>query len=447
MKLEPIKPIEGLQDPWAIGFYLLQKMQEQHGFYNNGRFFVAQDGVYIEYTHDELLRAILYMLQSKATQSKISLIIERLRIDLTAEVPNMPTVIPFRSGFYDVDVMDFVPSTSFLITNRQTQYMPFKYDGKALPVKWLTFLGEVFKGDEDAIQKERCLQEFFGYCFLRGQNFHKALVLYGAGGNGKSVILDVLAAVVPRTSRLEWSELGDQRSTERLIDSWLNVSTEIAYKDTNGTTGFKKAIAGEPLAVNPKYKTAFEFTPFAKFAFATNGLPHIDDPSQGVFRRLIVLVLNNSFVGRENWNLTSELIAEASGIFNWAMQGAKRLLQQGAFTEVPSNILELAEYRMSINSLQSFVQEELAMKQGDEVGFADFYRMYATYCHETGNKPFARNKIRALIKQMGLKLEVIQMRTNERIIRAQVDFYAPKSRSDEKMPLNGTTLEDNDLPF
>jgi putative DNA primase/helicase len=437
MNLDPIKPIDGMQDPWAISCYLLQKMEEQQAFYNAGRFFVAQGGQYHEYPHDELLKACLYMLQSKASQSKLTMITERLRVDLAKDVPTLPSVVPFKNGFFDLDVMDFIPNTSFLVNNRQHQFLPFNYDGKRMPVKWLGFLGEVFKGDEDRIQKEQCLQEFFGYCFLRGHNFHKALVLYGAGGNGKSVILDILAEMVPRTSRLEWGELGDQRSTERLIDSWLNLSTEIAYKETTGTTGFKKAIAGEPLAVNPKYRTPFEFKPFAKFAFATNGLPHVDDPSQGVFRRLIVLTLNNSFVGRENWGLTDELKEELAGIFNWAMIGAKRLVEQKGFTEVPSNILELAEYRMSINSLQSFCEEELTMREGDEMGFADFYRAYTTYCHETGNKPFARNKIRALIKTMGLPLVVMQTRTNERVVRAMVDFYSHKKAKEEP----------KDLPF
>jgi len=150
-----------------------------------------------------------------------------------------------------------------------------------------------------------------------------------------------------------------------------------------------------------------------------------------------VLTLNNSFVGRENWGLTDELKAELAGIFNWAMIGAKRLVEQKGFTEVPSNILELAEYRMSINSLQSFCEEELTMREGDEMGFADFYRAYTTYCHETGNKPFARNKIRALIKTMGLPLVVMQTRTNERVVRAMVDFYSHKKAKEEP----------KDLPF
>jgi hypothetical protein len=43
----------------------------------------------------------------------------------------------------------------------------------------------------------------------------------------------------------------------------------------------------------------------------------------------MVLSLNNSFVGRENWGLTAELLKEMPGIIQWAMQrGLTRLHKQ-----------------------------------------------------------------------------------------------------------------------
>jgi putative DNA primase/helicase len=189
-------------------------------------------------------------------------------------------------------------------------------------------------------------------------------VLYGDGGNGKSVILDVLGAMVPYHTRLEWHELNEQRNLERLSGSWVNIATEISYKDNTGTTGFKKAVAGEMLTANPKYKKPFDFRPYAKFAFATNGLPMVDDVSNGVFRRLMVLSLNNSFVGRENWGLTAELLKEMPGIIQWACNGLTRLRSQRHFTEVPSNLIELQEFRRAINSLQSFYDESVSMYEG-----------------------------------------------------------------------------------
>jgi len=144
--------------------------------------------------------------------------------------------------------------------------------------------------------------------------------------------------------------------------------------------------------------------------------------SNGVFRRLIILNMNNSFVGREDWTLTDKLRKEIPYIFSWAMVGAKRLMDQRNFTHVPSNVAELQEYRRAINSLQSFHDEELCMRQGEQLPFNDFYSKYQEFCGQTGNRPFARNKIRALIKQLGLKIEMYKSSGNLRMIRAMEDI-------------------------
>jgi P4 family phage/plasmid primase-like protien len=414
-----IPSIDNLTDPWDVGNYLLLQFQQGEGFYINGRFYLKEDGLYRVIGVRELALVIMKCLKNKANQSAINLITERLSIELESKIEADPKVIAFTNGVYDLDIEDFVEG---LQGRSVYQYMPFKYDASMPPVRWLKFLDDVFDGDEDAEQKKKCLQEFFGYCFLKDVNYHKALVLYGDGANGKSVILDVLGDMMPVVSRLEWSELSDQRNLGKLSDSWLNLCTEITYRDTNSTTGFKKAVAGEMMTANEKYQKPYDFRCFAKFVFATNGLPMTDDVSNGVFRRLIIINMNNSFMGREDWALTDKLRKEIPYIFSWAMQGARRLIDSRSFTYVPSNAAELKEYRRAINSLQSFYDEDLCMREGDEIPFNDFYTKYQEFCGQTGNRPFARNKIRALIRQLGLPLDVVSSMGNNRGIKAMQDI-------------------------
>ena len=427
-----IPAIDNLTDPWEVGTYLLMQMQNAEGFYTNGRFYMRDEkGLYRELKARDLSLIIMKCLKKKANQSAINLITERLSIELERDVNTDQRIIAFTNGVYDLDVEQFIEG----LGGRDVyQYMPFEFNDSMPPVRWLNFLDDVFEGDDDAEQKKQCLQEFFGYCFLKDVNYHKALVLYGDGANGKSVILDILSDMMPVVSRLEWSELSDQRNLGKLSDSWLNVCTEITYRDTNSTTGFKKAVAGEVMTANEKYQKPYDFRCFAKFVFATNGLPMTDDVSNGVFRRLIILNMNNSFVGREDWTLTDKLRKEIPYIFAWAMVGAKRLLEQRNFTHVPSNTAELQEYRRAINSLQSFHDEELCMRQSEELPFNDFYSKYQEFCGQTGNRPFARNKIRALIKQLGLNIEMYVSSGNLRMIRATQDINYDTSRT-------------NDLPF
>ncbi len=125
-------------------------------------------------------------------------------------------IIPFANGYTDQQGL-FISSPKNRIEYKQTDVIPHEYDILAVPEKWLKFLDDVFDGDDDKDQKIAVIQEWFGYCMDRSLNLHKALVLYGDGGNGKSVILDVLAAIFPHITRLEWHELNEQRNLERLL--------------------------------------------------------------------------------------------------------------------------------------------------------------------------------------------------------------------------------------
>ena len=408
-----MEAIDGITDPYTAALWVEEQMKD--GFYTNGRFFVPNGNEYREVTLSELQILCFDLLKSKGSQAKAQYIIDYLATKLN-HIGEVNKMVPFSQGYWSNGAYHYDPS--YKIRERITDALPHDYDALALPVKWLEFISEVFKGDEDAQQKEMLIQEWFGYCLDRSLNLHKALVLYGDGGNGKSVILDVLAAMVPNHTRLEWHELNEQRNLERLAGSWVNIATEISYKDNTGTTGFKKAVAMETLTANPKYKKPFDFKPFAKFAFATNGLPMVDDVSNGVFRRLMVISLNNSFVGRENWNLTNELLKEMPGIIQWAITGLNRLHKNRAFTIVPSNITELQEYRRAVNSMQSFYDESVSMYEGQTVSFSEFYRSYTAYCLETSNRPFARNKVRSIVNQLGLKLMVYTGADNVRMVKA-----------------------------
>jgi len=406
-----LEAIDGITDPWECGNYILK--QFENGFTHNGRFFVYNKDRYIEVEHEALELLILRILKEKATQAKINLIIDRVRYELPKYKPHNK-YLAFTDGYLDPLTCTFKRGK---VEAHVYEFMPFDYDSTAQPAAWYEFLDQVFDGDDDKDQKILLLQEYFGYCLMRDINLHKALMLYGSGGNGKSVICDILEAFMPQSTHLEWSELGEQRGLERLAGSWLNVSTEISYKENSASTGFKKVVANETITANPKYKKPFDFKPFCKLIFASNGVPQTESDS-GVFRRLIILSLNNSFVGKEDWDLTARLMKELPGIFNWAVVGAARLRGLRTFTYVPSNIQELQEYRRTINSLQAFYDEELEMHENQELAFNDFYRKYSSYCLETGNRPFARNKVRGVVRQLDLPLMVHTKTDNTRWIKA-----------------------------
>jgi hypothetical protein len=55
-----MEAIDGLTDPYAAALWLEQQLNDAHGFYSKGRFFVADGNEYRELTRDELS---VYMLR------------------------------------------------------------------------------------------------------------------------------------------------------------------------------------------------------------------------------------------------------------------------------------------------------------------------------------------------------------------------------------------------
>lgn len=70
--------------------------------------------------------------------------------------------------------------------------LPFDYDPTAECTRFLKFLEEVVP-DEDA---RLVIQEYIGYLFVFGLKLEKFLTLFGGGSNGKSVLLDVISAML-----------------------------------------------------------------------------------------------------------------------------------------------------------------------------------------------------------------------------------------------------------
>jgi putative DNA primase/helicase len=71
--------------------------------------------------------------------------------------------------------------------------LPYRYDPAATAPQWEAVLQRNLEGDAERIA---LLQEWFGYCLARTTDAQRFLILAGEGGNGKSVILAALQAVL-----------------------------------------------------------------------------------------------------------------------------------------------------------------------------------------------------------------------------------------------------------
>ena len=82
-----------------------------------------------------------------------------------------------------------------------------------------------------------------------------------------------------------------------------------------------------------------------RFVIACNEMPNFVDPSGALSARLLLLDYLVSYEGREDRNLEKTLVAEVSGISNWALEGYACLKQRGALTVPAKSHALINEFR------------------------------------------------------------------------------------------------------
>ena len=128
--------------------------------------------------------------------------------------------------------------------------------------------------------------------------------------------------------------------------------------------------------------------------FCFNEPPRIDDKTDAFYRRLIMLPFNIQIPDdRQNKKLAYEILAaEKAGVLNWAITGLKRLRHQGSFTDSPSVLSALAEYRKANNNVRSFVDDACMLEVSSSIEKAILYAVYKNYCEDSGFKRLSINQ-------------------------------------------------------
>src|SRR5262249_33902943 len=101
----------------------------------------------------------------------------------------------------------------------------------------------------------------------------------------------------------------------------------------------------------------------SKFMIAANEMPVFNYPSGALGARLLHLRFNNSFVGREDVDLSNKLATELPGICNWAITGLRRLQRIGKFTEPEGTKEREQEFRRESSEAFAFLQDCLKVNR------------------------------------------------------------------------------------
>ncbi len=293
----------------------------------------------------------------------------------------------------DFDAKDFL-----------TYQLPFEYNEGATCPMFEKYLDEVLPEKE----LQNIVAEFFGYIFTKGLKMEKALLLYGSGANGKSVIFDVMNALVGREniSNFSLSNLLEEHNRALIAHKLLNYGSEINATRTRDE--FKNLVSTEPIQARLKYGNSFTMTNYAKLAFNCNELPKDFDHSNAYFRRLLIIPFRVTIPENKQDKMLAHKIIESelAGVFNWIIGGLKRLLKTEKFTE--SKIVKdtLETYKRESDSVTCFVDENSYKPSATEhILLKNLYSDYRAFCQEDGASPLKKSNFRHRLESNGFIVE------------------------------------------
>lgn len=287
-----------------------------------------------------------------------------------------------------------------------TYRLPYDYDPAAKCPAWQKTLDRVLpdKAAQDV------LAEFVGNVFAPALNMQKALVLYGDGNNGKSVVCSVITALLGRENVCCYTaESLTARDDYRacLANKLLNYSGENSIK-LNAEI-FKALVRCEPTPARPLFGKPFIMENYARLMFNCNQLPVSVEQTEGFFRSFLILPFDVKITEAEkDPHLAEKIIAEElPGVFNWMIAGLQRLLRNGGYTDCESSRSALDRYRTESNSVLCFLDDCQVMPAPAEKGpLQTLFRAYKSYCLDYGHRyPVSLRTFSASLKKQGFQVK------------------------------------------
>lgn len=271
---------------------------------------------------------------------------------------------------------------------------------------WNQFLQRIFANDTELI---RFVQKVFGLCLL-GQNLEqKMYILWGAGANGKSTLVNTImyvlgdyARAIPRDAIVSSRRAQDalRISFSALEGVRMGVLEEFEEGAILNTIALKTLTSNNPIDVRAPYERNRQITLHLIPLVCTNMRPKLTEMTEAVWRRLILIPFTVIIPPEErDPNMVNKLKAEADGILNWMLDGLRLYYQEGL--NPPAEVEEaIQDYRSSEDILDEFIRNFCEESPRYKISSKELYQHYCDWVGSDDEKISSREFTR-LMKAKG----------------------------------------------
>ncbi|MGR5278887.1 phage/plasmid primase, P4 family [Vibrio rotiferianus] len=289
------------------------------------------------------------------------------------------------------------------------------------------FLGVLNSAFEGCYPKEqiRQLRMLFGLSVFGLMPKHQtAVLLHGAGGSGKSLVLKVLESLLSSEAIATVSpmQMDKDYKVATLAGKRFNLVPELDKDTPIPSAAFKAIVGGDTINAREPYGKSFNFTPNVTNWFNGNFFPKTTDHTLGFYRRWTIVHFHNTKPENERDPFLLEKIVanELPAILTWAIEGVEDYLQQSfdlttgdntnhSLYFSPAHHQYLAKWLAETDSVKGWLSDTgengiLKRERGSSVPplrLSLAYSIYKEWCVAASIKPYSKTEFELNMEMCG----------------------------------------------
>lgn len=248
------------------------------------------------------------------------------------------------------------------------------------------FVTEICNGDDELV---KLLTASLGYSLTGDISEQVFFVAVGAGANGKSTLLELVAYILGYLSGLlPFSTLMRDRNTGAVQAEVADLPGTRFVRASEVREGahldegrIKSLTGGDPISAARKFGHPFTFRPEFKLWLGVNHRPRVSDRSHGFWRRAVLIPFSRTFPGDKR--LEQQLRDEAPGILAWLVEAALDWQREGLPRPAASEDARRS-WRETEDVIGQWASCSLVADEASQIGAADAFKAFSAWADAQG---------------------------------------------------------------
>lgn len=327
--------------------------------------------------------------------------------------------ICLKNGILDIKKLQLQEHTTKIITRNKININYYEQkENKEID----TIMNNLAVNDQQVVT---LLYEMIGYCLYRGMPFQKVFILVGNGANGKSTLLNMITKLLgeENVSHVDLKEIANNRfGKSELYGKLANIADDCSSTYLEDTSVMKRITGESYTSIEFKNQNSFSAKINTKMILSYNTIPRMNDTTDGLTRRLVIIPLNAVFKkGNPNYDpFIGEKLKKEENleyVLYKSLKAINRVLVDKEFT-VPKQVKEQTEeYIRENNPVATFLYDvyENNEKELEKIPSTELFKAFCVWGTENNYRSrYTPETFGKEMKKLGYKKVQLRLDGGER---------------------------------